>query len=152
MFSLEFSALIAALAITQPIVGKASDVYGRRVFIIAGLVGLVPVLIGEGLVTQPWQMIVARALQGVTSAMVFAPALALAGDLADKEQTGAQLAVVTMAFGLGISLGSFFSGYAIKFGYVVPFVTAALLAVIGVLIVKTQVPKYKQQQDIEKTE
>ena len=73
--------------------------------------------------------------------MVFAPALALAGDLAEEGQTGSQLSVVTMAFGLGISLGSFLSGYAVGFGYVVPFIVGASLAGIGVLIVTTQVPK-----------
>ncbi len=140
MFSLEFSALIAALAISQPIIGKASDRYGRKVFILTGLVCLIPIVIAQGLVTQPWEMIAARSLQGISSAMVFAPALALAGDLTEKGQTGSQLAVVTMAFGLGISFGSFFSGYAIKFGYAIPFMASACLAALGVLIVRTQVP------------
>ena len=141
MFSLEFSALIAALAIAQPIIGKASDKTGRRIFIIIGLLCLIPIVLAEGMVTQSWQMITARALQGISSAMVFAPALALAGDLTEKGQTGSQLSVVTMAFGLGISLGSFLSGYAVRFGYVVPFITGAVLAGLGVLIVTTQVPK-----------
>lgn len=141
IFSLEFSALIAALAIAQPIIGKASDKFGRRVFIITGLICLIPIVLAEGMVTKPWEMITARALQGISSAMVFAPALALAGDLAEKGQTGSQLSMVTMAFGLGISLGSFLSGYAVRFGYVVPFIVGAALAGIGVLIVITQVPK-----------
>ena len=146
-FSLEFSALIAALALTQPIIGNASDKYGRRVFIVIGLICLIPIVLAEGMVTQPWEMITARALQGISAAMVFAPALALAGDLTDKGQTGSQLSVVTMAFGLGISLGSFLSGYAVRFGYVVPFIVGASLAVIGVLIVTTQVPKNVDDSD-----
>ena len=73
--------------------------------------------------------------------MVFAPALALAGDLAEEGRTGSQLSVVTMAFGLGISLGSFVSGYAVRFGYVVPFIAGAVMAALGVLVVVTQVPK-----------
>ncbi len=146
-FSLEFSALIAALAIAQPVIGKASDQYGRRIFIVIGLICLIPIILAEGMVTQPWEMITARALQGISAAMVFAPALALAGDLTEKGQTGSQLSVVTMAFGLGISLGSFLSGYAVRFGYVVPFIVGATLAVIGVLIVTTQVPKKVDDSD-----
>ncbi len=140
-FSLEFSALIGALAITQPIMGKLSDRYGRRIFIVIGLISLIPVLILEGLVVESWQLMVARALQGISAAMVFAPSLALAGDLAESGQTGSQLSVVTMAFGLGISLGSFVSGYAIRFGYVVPFIVGAAMAALGVLVVTTQVPR-----------
>ncbi|WNB17963.1 MFS transporter [Marivirga arenosa] len=141
MFSLEFSALIAALAVTQPIVGKLSDKYGRRIFIIIGLICLMPIVLVEGLTTEPWQMITARGLQGISAAMVFAPSLALAGDLAEKGQAGSQLSVVTMAFGLGISLGSFVSGYAVRFGYIFPFLIGSILAGIGLLIVKSQVPK-----------
>jgi MFS family permease len=147
MFSLEFSALIAALAISQPLIGKASDRYGRRIFIIIGLIGLMPIVLAEGLVTEPWQMITARALQGISAAMVFAPSLALAGDLAEKGQTGSQLSVVTMAFGLGISLGSFVSGYAIRFGYITPFLVGSILAGLGVLIVKSQIPKHLKVQN-----
>ncbi len=146
LFSFEFSALIAALAITQPLIGKLSDTMGRKFFIVTGLICLVPVVFVQGLVTEPWQMITIRGLQGISSAMVFAPALALAGDLADREQTGSQLAVVTMAFGLGISFGSFFSGYAIKFGYGIPFFVAAAMAAAGVFIVTTQVPGKKEMQ------
>jgi MFS family permease len=147
MFSLEFSALIGALAIAQPIIGKASDKFGRRIFIIIGLVGLIPIVFLEGLVTQPWQLITARAFQGVSAAMVFAPSLALAGDLAEKGNTGTQLSVVTMAFGLGISLGSFVSGYAVRFGYLTPFVLGSIMAGIGLLIVSTQVPKNVENLD-----
>lgn len=141
MFSLEFSALIGALAIAQPIIGKASDKFGRRTFVLIGLIGLVPIVFLEGLVTQPWQLISARALQGISAAMVFAPSLALAGDLAEKGETGTQLSVVTMAFGLGISLGSFVSGYSVRFGYLTPFIVGATLAAVGALIISTQVPK-----------
>jgi len=48
-------------------------------------------------------------------AMVFAPALALAGDLARKGQSGTQLSVLTMAFGLGTALGPLASGYLIRY-------------------------------------
>lgn len=141
IFSIEFSALIGVLAVAQPLVGKASDKYGRKIFIVIGLLSLIPAVLAQGLATQPWHMIAARAFQGVSAAMVLAPSLALAGDLAEKGRTGSQLSVVTMAFGLGISLGSFFSGYAVRFGYVVPFIAGAVLAGLGVLLVKTQVPK-----------
>lgn len=139
LFSVEFSMLVGALAVTQPLIGKASDIYGRKIFIVAGLVALVPITLLEGLVTAPWQMIVARALQGVSAAMVFAPALALAGDLAEEGQTGAQLSVLTVSFGLGISFGAIISGYAIRFGFIIPFAIGAVLAAMGAVLVQTQV-------------
>ncbi len=143
LFSVEFSMLIGALAIVQPLVGKASDCYGRKIFIVAGLIGLAPITLAQGMVTEPWQMILARALQGISAAMVFAPALALAGDLTEEGQTGAQLSVLTVSFGLGISAGTIISGYTIRFGFITPFAVGAGLAVLGIVLVQTQVPETK---------
>lgn len=140
LFSVQFSALVGSLAISQPIIGNLSDRYGRKRFIVIGLICLIPFTLVQGLVTESWHMIAARALQGVSAAMVFAPALALAGDLADKGQVGAQLSVLTIAFGIGISFGAFLSGYAIRFGFIAPFAIGAVLAFIGFLLVKSQVP------------
>jgi MFS family permease len=53
MLSLEFSALVGALAIVQPIIGKASDQFGRRIFIVIGLICLIPIVLVQGMVTQP---------------------------------------------------------------------------------------------------
>lgn len=149
MFSLEFSALIGCMAIIQPIVGKASDKFGRKIFIVIGLICLIPIILLEGFVTEPWHMITARALHGISAAMVFAPALALAGDLAKKGQAGAQLSVLTVAFGLGISIGAFLSGYMIRFGFSTPFIIGAVLAAIGAVLVFTQVPNHKKEAEIE---
>lgn len=139
LFAIEFSILVAVLAVAQPIVGKASDRVGRKPFIVAGLVALVPTTFAEGLLYEPWQMMTARGLQGLSAAMVFAPALALAGDMAGKGQSGAQLSVLTVSFGLGISFGAMVSGYTIRFGFVTPFAVGAVLAAVGAVIVQTQV-------------
>ena len=143
LFSIEFSALVGALAVTQPYIGTLSDRYGRKIFILIGMICLIPSTMAQGLATASWHMILARAAQGISAAMVFAPALALAGDLAQKGQEGAQLSVLTVSFGLGISFGALLSGYAIRFGFIAPFAIGSLLAAIGVVLVKTQVPNDK---------
>jgi MFS family permease len=139
-FAVEFVALIAVLALVQPLVGRASDKQGRRRFIVLGLVGLVPTTLLQGLVVEPWQMVVVRGLQGVAGAMIFAPALALAGDLADRGRSGAQLSVLTISFGLGIAIGQLIAGFFVQFGFVVPFAVGAVLATVGLGLVLTQVP------------
>jgi len=139
LFSFEFVALIAVLAVCQPFVGRASDDVGRKRFILVGLIGLVPTTLLQGMVVEPWQMIAVRALQGVAGAMVFAPALALAGDYATKGQSGAQLSVLTVAFGLGIAAGQLLAGFAVAYSFLLPFAIGAVLAAGGTVIVATQV-------------
>ena len=139
LFGLEFGAFILAQVGLQTPIGAASDRYGRRPFLLAGLALLVPTTLAQGLVTTPAGMLAARVLQGVAAAMVFSPALALAGDLADEGQSGTQLSVLTMAFGLGIAIGPLASGFLVGFGFVYPFAFGAGLALVGLALVYTEV-------------
>ena len=139
LFSVEFVALIASLAVLQPFVGRASDDWGRTPFILVGLAGLVPTTLGQGLVETPLEMIVMRVLQGGAGALVFAPALALAGDYTTRGQSGTQLSVLTVSFGLGIAAGQITAGFFVQYGFVVPFAVSAGLAVGAVVLVYTQV-------------
>lgn len=148
LFGIQFASFIGALAVTQPLVGSASDRYGRRTFIVTGLLFLIPTTLAQGLVVTPVQMIVARLLQGISGAMVFAPALALAGDLSRTGHSGAQLSVLTVSFGLGLSVGQLSSGFLIRYGYVVPFAFGAMLAAIGAVLVYTQVEETVRRESL----
>lgn len=140
LFAVEFAVFILSLAVTQPLVGMASDRWGRKVFVLAGLVLLVPSTLAQGFAVTPLQMILARIVQGVAAASVLAPAMALAGDLTEEGQAGAQLSVLTVSFMLGLSLGQMTSGFLVHFGYAVPFAFGSVLAVLGLVLVRTQVP------------
>ncbi|WP_299266223.1 MFS transporter [Halorientalis sp.] len=149
MFGLQFAAFILAQILLQVPIGRATDFYGRKLFIVVGTVLLVPTTLAQGLIldgtllssilSRSWFMFVARFLQGVAGAMVFAPALALAGDIARDGESGSTLSVLTMAFGLGVAVGPLLSGILVRWGVVLPFAFAASLAAVGVLVVLTQV-------------
>ncbi|ADJ16158.1 major facilitator superfamily protein [Halalkalicoccus jeotgali B3] len=138
-FGVQFAAFIISQVFLQVPIGRASDRWGRKPFILAGLVLLVPSTLAQGLVLDSWLMLVVRLTQGVAGAMVFAPALALAGDLATGGDSGTKLSVLTMAFGLGIALGPLSAGFLVSLGFVVPFAVGATLAVVGFVLVYTQV-------------
>jgi MFS family permease len=139
MFGLQFAAFILAQILLQAPIGRATDFYGRKRFIVVGMVLLVPTTAVQGLILDSWLMFFARFLQGVAGAMVFAPALALAGDLAPEGESGSTLSVLTMAFGFGVAFGPLLSGFLVAFGFVVPFAMGAALAAVGVVLVATQV-------------
>ncbi|SDJ58490.1 Predicted arabinose efflux permease, MFS family [Halovenus aranensis] len=149
MFGLQFSAFVLAQILLQAPIGRATDFYGRRVFILAGTVLLVPTTLAQGLIPEialfgglapdSWLMFGARFFQGAAGAMVFAPALALAGDIAPDDRSGSTLSVLTMAFGFGVAFGPLISGFLVAWGFVVPFAVAAFLAAAGVVLALTQV-------------
>ncbi|MFW5929684.1 MAG: MFS transporter [Halobacteriota archaeon] len=137
-FGLQFSAFILAQILLQTPFGRISDVYGRKWLVVVGMLALAPTTFAQGVVVTPVQMFVARLLQGVAGAMVFAPAFALVGDTAEGD-AGARLSMLTMGFMLGVSIGPLSSGYLVSYGFVVPFAFASVLALVGAALVYTQV-------------
>ncbi|WP_049906370.1 MFS transporter [Halorubrum tebenquichense] len=138
-FGAQFAAVTIANVIFQVPVGRASDRIGRRPFLLAGFVLLVPTTLLQGIVTEPALMMLVRLGQGVAVACVFAPSLALAGDLAREGESGTTLSVLTMGFGFGVALGPLASGWLVGFGFVVPFAVGAAAAALGLVAVFTQV-------------
>ncbi|MCL7417179.1 MAG: MFS transporter [Halalkalicoccus sp.] len=138
-FGVQFAAFIISQVFLQVPIGRASDRWGRKPFILVGLLLLAPSTLAQGIVLDSWLMLVVRLTQGVAGAMVFAPALALAGDLASGGDSGSKLSVLTMAFGLGVALGPLSAGFLVGLGFVVPFAVGATLALVGFGLVYTQV-------------
>ena len=138
-FGLQFAAVTIANVLLKVPVGQASDRIGRRPFLLAGFVLLVPTTLLQGIVTDPIVMTLVRLAQGVAVACVFAPSLALAGDLAREGESGTTLSVLTMGFGFGVALGPLASGWLVGFGFLVPFAVGAALAVVALVGVVTQV-------------
>jgi MFS family permease len=139
LFGLQFAAFVLAQIFLQVPIGRATDFYGRKQFLVVGMVLLVPTTFVQGLIYDPWLMFAARFAQGIAGAMVFAPALTLAGDLAPEGKSGSTLSVLTMAFGFGVAVGPLASGFLVAYGFVVPFAVGAALAAVGAVLVWTQV-------------
>jgi MFS family permease len=138
-FGVQFAAVVVANILLQVPVGRAADRVGRKPFLVGGLVLLAPSVLAQGLVTSPVTMLVARLVHGVSVAMVFAPALAVAGDIAGEGRSGTTLSVLTMAFGFGTAIGPLLSGVLFGYGFVVPFAVGAALALVALVLVVTQV-------------
>ena len=139
LYSMQFGATVFANVLFQLPIGRLSDRYGRRPFLVAGFVLLLPTTLAQGLVTGSNAMIVARFLQGLAVAAVFAPSLALAGDLAREGASGSTLSLLTMGFGLGIAFGTLLSGVLVGFGFIVPFAVATGAGAVGLALIVTQV-------------
>ncbi|MFB6256644.1 MAG: MFS transporter [Haloplanus sp.] len=139
LFSVQFGAAVLANVVFQLPIGRLSDRFGRRPFLLGGFVLLLPTTLLQGFVTTSLSMIALRFLQGAAVAAVFAPSLALAGDLAREGQSGSTLSLLTMGFGLGIAFGTLLSGILVGFGFAVPFIVATAGGAVGLALVYTQV-------------
>jgi Major Facilitator Superfamily. len=138
-FGIQFAAVTIANIVFQVPVGRACDRFGRRPFLMAGFLLLIPTTLLQGIVMTPLTMVGIRFLQGIAVALVFAPSLALAGDVANEGESGSTLSVLTMGFGLGVALGPLASGWLVSYGFMAPFVAGAALSVMAFVTVVSQV-------------
>jgi EmrB/QacA subfamily drug resistance transporter len=106
-----FTAYLMASAVTVPIYGKLSDVYGRRPFYAFGL-GVF--IVGSGLSGQSHSMIeliIFRALQGIGAGSMVSMPRATIGDIFNPRERGRWMGVISMVFGLASIVGPFLGGW-----------------------------------------
>lgn len=106
-----FTAYMLASTVTVPIYGKLSDIYGRRVFF---LFGMVVFLLGSalsGLSQSMTQLVVFRAVQGLGAGALFPIALAIVGDLLPPAERGKWQGVFAAVWGLTSIVGPTLGGW-----------------------------------------
>jgi EmrB/QacA subfamily drug resistance transporter len=106
-----FTAYLITSAVTVPIYGKLSDVYGRKPFYVFGL-GIF--MVGSALSGQShtmMELILFRGLQGIGAGAMLSMPLATIGDIFNPRERGRWMGVVSMAFGLAAIVGPFLGGW-----------------------------------------
>ncbi|MBW7473818.1 MFS transporter [Paenibacillus oenotherae] len=112
-YSWVFTVYMLTSSITTILVGKLSDIYGRRPFI---LVGIGIFLIGAflcGTSGDIIQLIIYRGIQGLGAGMIMSTSFAVVGDLFAPRDRGRWQGIMTGAFGLASVLGPTLGGYIV---------------------------------------
>jgi MFS family permease len=151
-FGVAFSALMLGRLIFQIPLGHSSDKYGRKPFILCGLILLAPATAVLGVVTDIWEFSGARFVQGVASASIISPALAFASDMSKKGGEGRQTSVVTMGFAAGIAIGPLIAAFLSLVFFEFPFLVMAGLIAISGIIIAIFMPRQAPQQEDEADE
>ena len=137
-----FSGFAMARFLLTPFIGRASDRFGRRVFLAVGLV----ILSGFSLLyiwaSTAGQLIFVRVLHGASAGMVTPIAQAYIGDISPKGRESSFMGTFTVslftAFGIGPLLGG---PLADRFGMTAPFYVMGALAGLAFLLVLIFLPE-----------
>jgi EmrB/QacA subfamily drug resistance transporter len=105
------TAYLLASTVTVPIYGKLSDIYGRRLFFIGGMVIF---LVGSALAgtsQDMTQLIIYRFIQGLGAGGMMPIALAIIGDLFSPAERGKWQGLFVAVFGLSSIVGPTLGGW-----------------------------------------
>ncbi|EHS56338.1 multidrug-efflux transporter [Paenibacillus sp. Aloe-11] len=128
---------MAAYGMTQfllsPMTRQLSDRYGRKTFIIAGViifaVAKLIFAIGDAL----WMLYVSRLLEGVAAALIVPPMMAYVADITTTEERAKGNSLLAAAMSLGFVIGPGLGGLLAGYGTRVPLYAAAGAAMLAVM-------------------
>ncbi|RED65577.1 MFS transporter [Cohnella lupini] len=135
-----FAANFVTAFIFQPLWGKLSDKYGRKMMLLRSGFGMSIVMVLMGFATEPWHLLALRMLNGVISGYMPA-ATTLVSATTPKDRMGFAMGTLQSGGTAGAILGPFFGGLlADSFGYrPIFYITGSLLflaSTISWLLVK----------------
>ena len=104
------SAFMATSVPAVAIAGRLSDVYGRKPFLLGGLVVFAGATVLCGFATSMEMLIAFRALQGIGGGVLMGNAFSVSGDLFPPSERGKFIGVFAGVFGVGGLIGPLLGG------------------------------------------
>lgn len=115
LISWVFSLYLLTSAISTPIYGKLSDLYGRKNVL---SIGIIIFLIGSslcGISQTMYQLVVFRAIQGLGAGSIFTVTYTIVGDVFDLSERAKVQGWVGTVWGVASLLGPFLGGFMIDY-------------------------------------
>jgi EmrB/QacA subfamily drug resistance transporter len=112
-YSWVFTIYMLTSAITTILVGKLSDIYGRKPFIIIGIFIFSIGAFLAGTSTDIFQLIIYRGIQGFGAGMIMSTAFTAVGDLFAPRERGKWQGAMSAVFGISSVFGPTLGGYIV---------------------------------------
>lgn len=149
---LTFSVFAIVQTIVGPFAGRLSDRYGRKPFIVAGLLIYFVAALGYLTAGSFYQVIAFRAFSGLGTSLIFSVARAYVGDLTPRGQEGRWFGVFATADIIGFGTGPLIAGvFRTVFGFDSVFIAMATLMASSAFITAVWLPRYgkRAHEDVD---
>src|SRR5215471_1987516 len=105
------TAYLVTSTVVVPIAGKLGDMFGRKPFMLAGMIGFVGASALCGLSQNMVELVLFRGVQGLFGGMLFASVFAVLADIFPIEQRARMQGIFGGVFGLSSLIGPTIGGY-----------------------------------------
>lgn len=148
-YSWVITAYLVASTIMVPIAGKLGDLFGRKPFLLAGMIGFVAASALCGQSHGMLELVAFRTIQGLFGGMLFATVFAVIGDLFPPSQRARLAGLFGAVFGLSSIVGPTAGGYITdSWGWRWVFYVNLPVGIIAVLLVLATMPYVRSSASI----
>ena len=148
-YSWVITAYLVASTIMVPIAGKLGDLFGRKPFLLAGMIGFVAASALCGQSHGMLELVLFRTIQGIFGGMLFATVFAVIGDLFPPTQRARLAGLFGAVFGLSSIVGPTAGGYITDtWGWRWVFYVNLPVGIIAVLLVVATMPYVRSSASI----
>ena len=132
---------LVASTVVVPIAGKLGDLFGRKPFLIAGMIGFVAASALCGLAQDMNQLIIFRITQGLFGGMLFASAFTVLADIFQPAERARMQGLFGGVFGLSSIVGPVVGGFLTdNLGWRWVFYVNLPVGLLGVIVVAAFLP------------
>ncbi|MCJ8011239.1 MFS transporter [Paenibacillus sp. KQZ6P-2] len=136
--------------IATVLVGKLSDIYGRKPFILAGIVFFIIGAFLSGTSKDIFQLITYRGIQGIGAGIIMASAFTAVGDLFSPRERGKWTGIMMAVFGFSSVLGPTLGGWLVdnlqwKWLFWI-FLPLGVVAFVMIMMLFPKVPRKKSEK------
>ena len=111
LFTWITTAYLLGSTVMVPVFGKLSDLWGRKIIVVSGVVIFLAASALCGFAQTSEQLIAFRGLQGIGSAALFTTAFAIVADIFSPAERGRYTGIFGAAFGLSSLVGPLLGGF-----------------------------------------
>lgn len=143
-----FTGYMLASTVSVPIYGKLSDIYGRRIFFVGGMLIFLLGSALSGISQDMTQLILFRAVQGLGAGAMMPIAMAIIGDIFPPAERGKWQGLFTAVFGLAAIVGPAMGGWITdNWGWRWVFYVNLPVGIVAVVVAGLALPRHSRHRE-----
>jgi MFS family permease len=144
-----FSLFSLCQFIATPVIGRLSDVYGRKPLLVFSIAGTALSFFLMAFAPSAIFLFIARALDGITAGNI-PVASAVISDTTKPEDRAKGFGIIGASFGFGFIFGPAISALTFQYGEAVPFIIAGSVSLLATVLTAWLLPETNKHMGVAK--